>query len=254
MDSDEVNSINDTTEATQVARCIRQAYYDLIADLDPPELYSMFQLEASGTSSQPTLMTVPTSINSVIWVEYDCKKLGDTQSRYQRIHYVPMDEFLNQMYALGTDATNINTYNISVNGENIAVNYYNDRAPTTYTCFGDDITIIFDAYDVTIDTTFLLKAKTICYGKNAASFALTDGTTPTLDEPYFARLLNEAKLLAFAELKSTDHAIANRNAKRSRDRSAAEKFRVRKESDFAQLANFGRTRGTFGSDRRFREK
>jgi|SRR3990167_3718967 len=239
MDSDEVNSINDTTEAQQVARCIRQAYYDLIDDLDPPEHYSMFELTDSGDNAKPTLMTVPADINLVRWVKYNKIANGETAPNYQYIEFLPMDDFLRMMYNLNIDESNIASFDITIDSDSIAVNYINDHSPTYYTCFGDDNTLIFDSYDVAVDTR-LAKAKTICYGKKLITFSLSDSTTPDLDEPYFVRLLNEAKLLTFAELKSTDHAIANRNARRSRTKSEARKYRVKKESYFDQLPNFSR--------------
>ena len=237
MDGSEVTSINDTAEATQVARCIRQAYYDLIEDLNPPELYSLFELTETSSAS-PTLMSVPSDVNKVTWVKYNTIETGDTDPRYELISFLPFSLFLSRMESLNIDDDYVGAYNITVGSDVIPVKYMDDRAPSCYTVFGDDFQIIFDSYDSVVDT-FLQKTKTSCYGRKAITFSLSDGTTPTLDEPFFTRLLNEAKVLAFAELKSVDHAIANRNAKRSRNRVLS-KYRVKIESDFDQLADFGR--------------
>lgn len=240
MDSDEVNSISDTTESTQVARIIRQAYFDLIDDLNPPEHYSIFELEASLDATKPTVMYTPIDINSVLWVKYDCKRFGDTNSDFREITFMPTHLFLDRMYRLNSEEDNVGTYTIgTVNNSAIEVKYVSDKAPNYYTVFGDDKTIIFDSYDSKVETT-LQKSKTACYGKKAVVFLLEDSFIPDLDEPFFPRLLNEAKMLAFAELKSVNHEIANRNAKRSRNRSAARKYRVKIESDFDQLPYFGR--------------
>jgi hypothetical protein len=238
MDSDEVTSISDTTEATQVARCIRQAYYDLIEDLNPPEHYSQFELtETSGAS--PTMMTVPSDINKLISIKYDKIADGETAMNYQDVKYLPMKTFMDRMYSLNVDETNVGTYDITVSSDTIPILYIDDKAPEYYTTFGEDETVLFDSYDSAVDS-YLRKAKTICYGKKAIAFSLVDGTTPDLDEPYFSRLLNEAKVLAFAELKSVQHAVADRNARRSRSRTQADKFRIKRESDFDQLPHFGR--------------
>ena len=45
MDSDEVNSINDSQEATQVAQIIKSTYYNIIDGRDMPFLYELFQLQ-----------------------------------------------------------------------------------------------------------------------------------------------------------------------------------------------------------------
>ncbi len=239
MDSDEVNSISDTTEALQVARIVRQTYYDLIDDLDPPEHYTQFELDASGDITKPTLMTVPTDVSKVEWVKYDCHTSTDTDPLYQTINFMDKNSFLQRMYLLKLSDDNVDTYDITtIDSSSIPIYYQNDRAPNYYTCL-DDNTIIFDSYDKTIDST-LQKNKTVCYGKKTIAFDLTDDATPNLDENSFARLLNEAKSLAFAELKSVAHNIAERNSKRSRQRSFKNKIRVVGASDFDQLPNFGR--------------
>lgn len=239
MDSDEVNSLADTTESLQVARIVRQAYYDLINDLDPPEHYLQFELDASGDGTKPTLMTVPEDISKVIWVKYDCHTTDDVDPLYQTIDFMEKDEFLQRMYLLRASEDNVDSFNITtVDANTIPIYCFNDRAPLYYTCL-DDKTIIFDAYDKTIDST-LQKNKTVCYGKKSVTFSLEDTYIPDLDENSFSRLLNDAKSLAFAELKSITHMIAERNSKRSRERSFKNKFRVVANSDFAQLPNFGR--------------
>ncbi len=239
MDSDEVNSIVDTTESLQVARIIRQAYYDLIDDLDPPEHYLQFELNASTDSTKPVMMVVPDDISKVIWVRYDCHDVKDTTPLFNVINFLEKDEFLKRMYLLRTSDSNVGTFNITtVDNSTMPIYFYTDRAPQYYTCW-DDKTVIFDAYDNTVDST-LQKDKTVCYGKKTVTFNLDDNTTPDLDDSSFQRLLNESKNLAFAELKQVNHTIADRNAKRSRNRSFKNKFRVIGQSDFEQLPSFGR--------------
>lgn len=237
MGGDEVSSITDTAEATQVAHCIRQAYYDLIEDLDPPELYSLFELTETDSGS-PTLMSVPSDVNSLRWVKYNKIMSGETDPLFEEVKFLPFETFIDRMNRLNTDSSNISSYSVSIGSDTMLMKYYNDRSPTYYTTFGNDLQILFDSYDSDVDT-YLTADKTEAYGRKAVTFALSDATTPTLDEPFFSRLLNEAKVLAFAELKSVDHALANRNARRSRNRVKA-KYRIQIESDFDQLPSFGR--------------
>ncbi len=239
MDSDEVNSITDTTESLQVARLVRQAYFDLIDDLDPPEHYVQFELEASTDADKPTLMTVPEDVSKVVWVRYDCHDVDDDNPNIQLIDFKNKDDFFTSMYQLEADDDNVGTFDVTtIDSSSIPVYYYTDRAPLYYTCI-DDRTLLFDAYDSEVDST-LQKTKTVCYGKKVITFDLSDDTTPDLDEESFRRLFNEAKNLCFAELKSVNHVIADRNAKRARNRSFKNKFRVVGQSDFDQLPNFGR--------------
>lgn len=239
MDSDEVNSISDTTEAMQVARAVRQAYYDLIEDLNPPEHYTQFELVASGDPGKPTVMYLPADVNSLVSIQYDKIADGETEANISDVSFMSLDRFKRMMYQLSTDETNVGTYTLTtIDASTFPMTYYNDRAPTYYTTF-DDYTVLFDAYDSDVDTT-LQANKTVCTGKKEVTLSLSDSATPDLDTSFFPRLLNEAKKLAFAELKSQSHEIAEVNARRSRQRGAARKHRIKIESDFAQLPYFGR--------------
>ena len=46
MNSDEVNSINDTIEAQQVAQIINTTYFEIISSRDWPHLETLFQFNA----------------------------------------------------------------------------------------------------------------------------------------------------------------------------------------------------------------
>lgn len=239
MDSDEVDSISDTTEAMQVAHCVRTAYYNLIEDIDPPQHYVTFNLTTAG-STAPTIMTLPSEISKLSWIKYNKIAFGETNPFWEEIRFLDKHEFFDRMYRLNTDETNIDSYSYQSSGIAVPIIYLNDRQPTYYTSFDNDGTILFDSLDTSVDTTNLSTDKTVAYGRKSIDFSLANDFVPDLEEPMFSRLLNEAKVLAFAELKSVDHAIANRNANRSRNRAAKDKFRTKHLSDFDALPHFGR--------------
>ena len=66
LESDEVNSIDDTLEATQIANIIRTTYEEIISNRDWPHLKTMIQLTASGTSSRPTHMSIEEAVQKMI--------------------------------------------------------------------------------------------------------------------------------------------------------------------------------------------
>lgn len=239
MDADEINSINDTTEALQVARIIRQSYLDLVEDTKPASHFVPFELNASVDISKPVLMTVPAGINKVLWIKYNIQAVGATAPDYVYMDYLDRETFLERMSHLNLDDTYVDSLEFpSTNSSNITLLFRNDGPPQFYTDL-DNNTIMFDSYDSDVDTT-LQKSKTICYGRRNVDLILSDDTVPDLDDSMFPRLLNEAKELCFAELKSVSHAVANRNARRGRSRSTRDKFRSTTLSDFDQLPNFGR--------------
>src|SRR4030066_2361472 len=87
LDSDEVNSINDSVEALQVAQILKSTYFNIIDGRDWPHLYQPFQLTASGTTDRPTHMRLPDNIIDVSWIKYNCKEYGETRDRVKLITF-----------------------------------------------------------------------------------------------------------------------------------------------------------------------
>lgn len=238
MDSDTVDSITDTPESLQVATAIRTAYYDIINRGDFKEHKSPFHLTPSNDTTKPTLMSVPADVSSVDWVRYNKITTGQTQEQWGEVKPLCNTDFLNIMFDLNTDADNVGSYLHTVDGSDIKFFYQDDRAPTYYTTF-DDYTIIFDSYDSSVDST-LQASKTWCLGARTITWTMSDSFTPSLEDDKFPILLNEAKSLAWVELKQTAHPKAEQNARRSWSHSQKDRQNVRLQSDFQQLPNFGR--------------
>jgi hypothetical protein len=143
MDGDEVNSINDSVEALQVAQIIKTTYYTIIDGKDFPWLKELFQLNTSGTSSRPTYMSLPTDIIDLDWIKYNVRKSTDTKNIYKKMVYKTPEEFLEI-----TDSRDSSSSNIMVQSDpsGIKINIFTDRAPAYFTSFDDEV-LVFDAYD-----------------------------------------------------------------------------------------------------------
>lgn len=238
LDSDEVNSISDTVESLQVANIIKTVYNDIQARTDLPEHKTLFELTASGDTSAPNIMYRPSDIISIDWVQYDKILSTETDPNYQEITFMPIGQFLVMTNTQNTDEAWIDEVSLTISSDTVTFKYRNDTGPKYYTTF-DDSTIVFDAYDSAVDTT-LQKAKTRCYGKKDQAFQMTDTFVPFVDRDLSTLLLNEAKVLAFAELKQTQHAVAGQWARRGWVKSQKSKRAIDIQTDFDRLPSFGR--------------
>ena len=79
MDSDEVNSINDSVESLQVAQILKTTFFNIIEGRDYPHFNELFQFDTVGTS-KPNYLKIPETIENVNWVKYDCKKLASDKT------------------------------------------------------------------------------------------------------------------------------------------------------------------------------
>lgn len=213
LDSDEVNSYDDSVESLQIANVVKTVYDDIQSRADLNEHYTMFELTASGTSTRPVMMHRPSFVTSLLWVKYNIIADGETAPHWREIKFLPIDKFMEMQYQLSTDDSNVGSFDYTVNTDNtLTFIYRDDKAPDYYTTY-DDTTIIFDSYDSEVDTT-LQKTKTLCYGKKDQTFTLSNTFVPFLDRDLSNLLLNEAKVLAFSELKQVGHDVAKQWANR----------------------------------------
>jgi hypothetical protein len=239
LNSDEVNSISDTTESAQIALCVKTAYNSLVSRLNLPDHYQLFELNASTDSTKPTFMFRPSAAESILWIKYNSITLTETNTNFKPITFQPLDVFLDRMYQLSESESNVITIPHTVEGSSLTFLCTNDANPVWFTT-SDDSTIIFDSYLADVDTT-LQSTKSLAYGKRAYSFSLSDDFIPFPDIETSALLLNEAKALAFLELKQQQHAEAKLTSRRLLVHGQKAKRAINNDrSELDRLPNYGR--------------
>lgn len=232
MDSDEVNSINDSVESLQVAQIVKSTYYNIIDGKDYPWLYELFQMNTSGTLTLPTHMRLPESVIDLEWIKYNTKKATETKNRFTKIIYKTPEEFLDILdQRISTDTK----VDIITDTTGIKLNVFNERAPSYFTSFDDDY-LVFDAYDSAVETN-LQNSKTQCYGKKSVAFTLSDTFTPDLPVQMFTYLLNEAKSASFLTLKQMPNAKAEQISVSQKRKMSQEAWKI---SNGIRYPNYGR--------------
>jgi len=238
MDSDEINSINDSVESLQVAQIIKTTYYNIIDGKDFPFLYELFQLGTSGSTARPTHMRIPETIIDLDWIKYNCRKSTDTKDFYKKIQYKKPEDFLDITDVRDSSDSNIETVS---DATGIKIYVYNDRAPQYFTSFDDDY-LVFDAYDSGIDST-LQNSKTQCHGKRSVTFTLDDNFVADLPVQMFSYLLNEAKSTAFVTLKQMANPKAEQMSVSQKRRMSQEAWKLKNGITYP---NYGRKAGVKG--------
>lgn len=239
MDSDEVNSINDTTESQQVVKVIRRAYEDIVSLGNLPEMFTLFELDPSGTITYPQLMYAPATIKEIGWVKYDKRAASADTPKFELVKPMTVEEFSDYSLQLaGKTGVATNTLDITGFGS-IEFYYYQDKAPEYYCYIEKDgrHMLVFDGYNSTLEST-LQASKSLCYGEKSAIFNIEDDFIPQLEDEQFSLLINEAKALAFAELKQTSHAPAEKKARKGWIHLQAEKEKP--FTHFSRVPKYGR--------------
>lgn len=233
MNSDEVNSINDTVEAQQVAQIINTTYFEIISSRDWPHLKSLFQITATTTAT-PTHMKLPDNVQKIHEVNYDKRIDTDTTAKFSPVIYLEPTDFLSVSMGRNDDSDAVDSITDFGGGTILIVN---DTAPRYYTSFDDEY-IVFDSYDNKVDT-ILQTSKINVLGYREPTFTISDTFVPDLPSKNFSYLLAEAKSTSFLTLTQEANQKAEQQSRRQRVWSATEKFRINRGINFDK-ANYGR--------------
>jgi hypothetical protein len=260
LSSDEVNSISDTTESLQVAEIIKQTFMSISARAGIVEQSQLFQLDPSLDETKPVLMYKPDHINKIEWIKYydthlpatagsnfihdlnvDITAQGGSSAAVPSWKYVtilPIQQFLDYVNNYNPNDTTVSTYVFETTSGIFNLQYKNNSTPRFCTIL-QNYYILFDSYDKTVDST-LQTSKTQAFGQGTVEWEMEDSFIPNLDENQFSLLFNEAKSLAFLELKQMSHPKAEQEAKRQWGTIQRTKSLADSPTSFQQLPDFGR--------------
>jgi hypothetical protein len=209
MNSDYVNSINDTEESLQVASIVEDTYYEMMNRRDWPHLKKLVGLESFNDSFYPTYLLLPKGTKKVEWVTYNQKKEHGADDYFAPVKYLHPDEFI--QYTNGRNSSNQNV-RVVRNTENVPLKIFNDCPPKYWTSF-DDTKLFFDSYMSTIEDTL--------QGVNAQaevyifpSWEMRDDFVPNLPMNVFPALLAEAKSSCFYTIKESANEKAEQQSSR----------------------------------------
>lgn len=221
LDSDEVNSIFDSTEAQQVVDVLETTYYHVASEVDFPDHWDYFELESSGDVSLPTVLYRPQNVGKIEWLKYDITPDGDPKRNFRTLKPLERQAFVDRMNKLDVSRPEIVEYTFPVGTGTFPVRVQNDRFPTYYHT-PDDRTLILDAWDSTVENT-LVGNKTWGYGMIIPTFDRSDEFVPPLDPKQFTLFFNESLSASFEWVKQMPSAKAEQRARRSWNMSGRKK-------------------------------
>lgn len=228
MDSEEVNSIGETSESSQIASIVEDTFYNIIYNRLIPEHQETMKLVSLSDSTKPTHFLYPDNTSNFVWVEYDTSSDGSFE--YTEVYFLEPADFLSKIRGVTSDYDSVTE---PVSGTNLRI--ANNRMPKYYTSF-DDKYIVMDSYDSTVDST-LQSSKTRAMGVKVPTFTISDSFVPDIDHNYFPLLINESKSVAMSLLKGAPDPKVEQAARRQRSRIQNDLYNtVRKRS----LSSYGR--------------
>jgi hypothetical protein len=234
LDSDDVNSINDTVESLQVAEVIKETFFEITAGLEVPEHNELLQLDGLADENKPNYLLIPNRVKKIKWIKYNTAGEGGTPN-YRGMRYLDKEEFVEYVLPRWSHDENI-SYVEDFNGVKFPIT--NNKAPQYWTTF-DDEHLVFDSYDLDVETT-LHASRSMAFCWMIPRFIMSDDFIPDLDEDMFPLFLSEAKGTCFINLKQVSSAKAEQISRRQRVRMQNDQWRADQGKHAGP--NYGRAR------------
>lgn len=237
LDSDEVNTIADTVESSQIVEIIRETYFEQFNNILLPNNKTLLQLDGISNVASPNYMKFNADVSNIDWVRYRNYQNSD---KMEEVCYLTPAEFMEIVlgYTASTDNVFLTTDPLS------GVTYYvkSNKKPSYYTSF-DNNYIAFDSFDLASETT-LHSSNCVAFGTKVQEFLIEDGFIPNLPDSLFPLLLAEAKATAFVNQKQISSSKEEQRARRQRIRMQNDQFKSKDQQrrHIADAPNYARTR------------
>lgn len=213
-DGDEVTDISATIESDQCARVVRTCFNNIVDGSDLSHPRTLKQLTATSATT-PAMMTRPEGFHEIEWIKYDSKTTAGGDQNYLEIDYMDPKDFVE--YTSSRTLSDSTVEGMTMDSGHVVL-IRNDHAPRYWTIFENYDNIVFDAYDSNLDTN-LQASKSLAYGAQKPTLALTNGAQPDLPKNLFNRLKNDARAMYFDLYKDGVTSEIDRLRRRSEVRS-----------------------------------
>ena len=235
LDADEVNSIGDTAESTQVAAIVKSTFYELISRHDWPHLKSLGQLTSVADTTKATMLKIPEDTSRMDGLTYNRKRLGEARNRWEVLNYKEPEDFLRTANSYISTEDNVQDV-VLPGGATIGVK--NDKAPQHWTSFDEEY-IVLDSFDSDVESTIQgLNTQVMFY--RTPSWSVSDTFVPDMPTEAFPGLIAEAKSAAALRLNQAADEKAEQQAVRQHRRMSNQSWVAR---GGIRRANYGRTPG-----------
>lgn len=232
MDGDEVNSISDTEEATQVAKVIVRTFNAMVSNTNWFHTRKGLTLVARSDTDFPTHIRLNDNVKELSFINYNKRKLTDTRDQYLPVKWKEPDDFLRYLNHRDSNSSNCQTV---IDDSGIQLYILNDKAPEFFTSFNDK-DIIFDSYDSQVDTT-IQESKIQAVGFVVPTLEETDEAIIDLPPDAMAAFLEEATKKAQWWVRQMEDPVAEQESQRQKRWLARKQWRVH---GGIQYPNYGR--------------
>ena len=140
LGSDEIDSLDETIEASDIMTILEQTYQEVLNRKTWEFMKGHIrQLDADATYAN--VLAIPDDVIKIEKITY-----RDTTGKFADVQYLSAEEFMMIVQSRNTVNANITAIN---NADGVAINVRTDATPAYWTSF-DEVTVTFDSFDSSV--------------------------------------------------------------------------------------------------------
>ena len=224
IESDEIDTLDETIEATQIMNILKQTYEEVLDRRDWEFIKDrVVQLDVMPVGdTKINHLLIPPNVTNI-----QCLRYLSAQGKFFDLTYLQPCDFIAKVHARDKTDPNITTVN---NDDGVPLFIINDKAPTYYTSF-DEESLAFDAFETTRGVGNQI-ADTVIVGNIKPIPAFTDPTAVLpIPERMNSLILNEAIATANYRLRQTADPRSERLARRQNIKMRELEPRTQRDTD-----------------------
>lgn len=215
MDSDSVNSISDTEEASQIETILEEVYYNITSRRKWSFMEKTLQLENAVDLERPTKLVIPEQVSRINCLRYKTYKVDTDPQEYswKELKYLLPCDFIDHVQSRNITQLESEGRAITVlNDDSVEMYTITDTEPEFWTSF-DDKNLYLDNW-VLADSNTVIGNRTSVKAIVQPVFVKGDTEIQDLPPEMFPLLLAEAKSTAWLNFKGDANAKAEQVASR----------------------------------------
>lgn len=228
MDSDEVETYDESVESLQVADILEQTFYEIINRRDWEYLRHRVRRLDSVASSNNVTLAIPKDVSLVESLSYYDYDKGIQRS----LEYVSPTEFISRQESIS--GANVEQ---SFNSYGVVFNTYNDRCPDYWTSF-DESTVMFNAYDSVNQPMGVTPGNSVIMATIEPVWIMDDAYIPDMPSRMESLLLHEAMSACWLYIKQEANPKAEAIARRQFARMKTHERKVKVDNE--EVVDYGR--------------
>lgn len=208
--SDEITELDETIEAVDIRNEIQNTFDDLMSTWDWEFLKHHPRKLDAITPARVVQLAIPSDVKHIEKLMYNARSAVGSDPVFKNLTYLKPSEF-HELVLRRQLGANVEECDV---GDGVAIRVYNDQEPSYFTSY-DEVTVVFDAYQKSVDAAGIDPAKTAVIATLILNSGSTADWSPAVPEYIHNLWFQESVARCSSQIRGVENGRYERQARRA---------------------------------------